>query len=200
MKDHLAAMRWGAGLLMGLAGGLLLASFALASGGGGEHGITEAKITDLIWRTVNFVVFAGILIKLVAKPAKQFFAQRASDISATLDDLAAQQAEAEEALKAAEARLAEVDGERAQIIKQFMAEGEAEKAKIIDKAEMVAARIKEMATMTINQATKQAAQELKQEVAQKAAEMAEGLLKKEITYTDQQQLVEEFLQKVVEKH
>lgn len=196
MKKQLVAMRWWAGLLMGLAGGLLLASVAMASGGE----ITEAKITDIIWRTVNFLVFAGILIKLVAKPAKQFFAQRAADIGATLDDLEAKKEAAAEALKAAEARLAEVDGERAQIIKQFMAEGEAEKAKIIEKAEMVASRIKEMAAMSINQATKQAAQELKLEVAQQAAEMAEGLLKKEITFTDQQQLVEEFLQKVVEKH
>uniref|UniRef100_A0A7V4LC40 ATP synthase subunit b n=1 Tax=Desulfobacca acetoxidans TaxID=60893 RepID=A0A7V4LC40_9BACT len=200
MKAHVAAMRWWVGIFLGLAGGLLLAGAALAAAGGGEHGMSEAKIQDLIWRTVNFLVFAGILIKLVAKPAKQFFAQRAQDISATFDELAAKKAEAEEALKAAEARLAAVEAERQQIIQQFVAEGEAEKAKILEKAKMVADRIKEMAAFSISQATKQAAQELKQEVAQQAVQMAEELLKKEITFTDQQQLVEEFLQKVVEKH
>jgi F-type H+-transporting ATPase subunit b len=200
MKARVAAMRWWAGLTVGLAGGLLLAGMAWAAGGGEHGGVSDAKVTDLIWRTVNFLVFAGILIKLVAKPAKQFFAQRAEDISATFEELTAKKAAAAEALKAAEARLAEVEAERQQIIQQFVAEGEAEKAKILEKAKMVADRIKEMAAFSISQATKQAAQELKQEVAQQAAQMAEEILRKEITFTDQQQLVEEFLQKVVEKH
>lgn len=199
MKEHLAAMRRWAGLLLGLALGLLLAGVALAAGGG-EHGVTEAKISELIWRTVNFLVFAGVLIKLVAKPAKQFFAQRASDISTTFEELEAKKAAAEEALKAAEVRLAEVAGERAQLIKQFIAEGEAEKAKILEKADMVAARIKEMATLSIAQETKKATQELKKEVAQQATQMAEELIKKQITSTDQDNLVEEYLQKVVAKH
>ena len=62
-------------------------------------------------------------------------------------------------MKAAEARLAEVAKERQSVIQQFMAEGEMEKAKILDKANLVAARIKEMAAFTIEQETKKAAQE-----------------------------------------
>jgi hypothetical protein len=61
----------------------------LASGGeaahGGGHGISESMKTDFIWRTVNFLVFAAILIKLVSKPAKAFFAKRASDIGETFE-------------------------------------------------------------------------------------------------------------------
>lgn len=200
MKEKLAALRWWAGLFLGLGLGLLVASVALAAGGGEAHGITPEKIQDFIWRSVNFLVFAGILIKLVTKPAKQFFAQRAQDISTSFEELEAKKAEATEALKAAEARLAQVADEREQLLQQFLAEGEAEKAKIIAKAEMVAARIKDMATLTIAQETKKATQELKKEVAEHATKLAEELIKKKITPTDQQQLVEEYLQKVVEKH
>ena len=205
MKEQSTTMRWWAGIFLGLGVSLLLTSLALASGGGeaahGEaHGITPAKINDFIWRTVNFLVFAGILIYLVAKPAKQFFAQRASDIGETFEDLEVKKAEAEAALLAAEERLAQVDAEREKLMEQFMAEGEAEKEKIIQKAEMVAARIKEMAALSIDQEIKKSAQELKKEVAEQATQMAEELIRKEITPTDQNKLVEEYLQKVVEKH
>jgi len=205
MKEQLTTMRWWAGIFLGLGISLLVTSLALAAGGGeaahGEaHGISPAKITDFIWRTVNFLVFAAILIKLVAKPAKQFFAQRASDIGETFEDLEVKKAEAEAALLAAEKRLALVGAEREKLMEQFLAEGEAEKDKIIQKAEMVAARIKEMAALSIDQETKKAAQELKKEVAEQATQMAEELIRKEITPTDHNKLVEEYLQKVVEKH
>ena len=204
MKEKLLPMRWLGMLPLVLGLGLVVTSVALASGGeaapGGGHGISPAKITDFIWRIVNFAVFAGILIYLVSKPAKAFFAKRSADIGTSLEELEAQKAAAEEALAAAEARLAQVGAEREKLMEQFLAEGEAEKAKIIEKAEMVATRIKEMAALSIVQETKKAAQELKQEVAEQAAQMAEELIKKQITPTDQEKLVEEYLQKVVEKH
>ena len=184
----------------GLGAGLLLAGVAAASEAAAGGGIAAEKIQELLWRTVNFVVFAAILIKLVAKPAKKFFAQRSQDVATTLEDLAAQQAASEAAVKAAEARLAEVAKERQKVIQQFVAEGEMEKAKILDKANQVAARIKEMAIMTIEQETKKAAQGLKEEVVGLATQMATDMIKEKATYTDQQGLVEEYLKKVVETH
>ncbi len=208
MRDRLTASQWWTGIFLGLGLLLLTISVVWASGGeaaheaahAGGHGITPEKIQDFIWRTFNFVVFAAILVKLAAKPAKTFFAQRSTDIEESLDDLEAKKAEAEAALQAAETRLAEVAGEREQLLKQFIAEGEAEKKKIIEKAELVAARIKDLAALSIEQETKKAAQSLKQEVAEQATQMAEALIKKEITSTDQTKLVEEYLHKVVEKH
>jgi len=185
---------WGLGVV------LLLAGVAGASEAGGHGGISAEKMQDLLWRTVNFVVFAAILIKLVAKPAKNFFAQRSQDVATTLDEMAAKQAEFEAAVAAAEARLAAVAKERENVIKQFMAEGEMEKAKILDKANQVAARIKDMAAFTIEQETKKAAQTLKEEVVALATQMATDMITEKSTYADQQGLVEEYLKKVVETH
>ncbi len=187
-------------IFLGLGSGLVLAAAALASEaahGGGHGGIDPAKMQDFIWRSVNFVVFAAILIKLVAKPAKAFFGKRAQDIATELEDLEAKKQAAITAVKEAEARLALVAEERARLIQQYVAEGELEKAKILEKAEAVAARIKEMAAMTINQETKRATQELRQEVAELSTKLAENLIKEKVTPTDQQQLVEEYLKKVV---
>ena len=194
--------QWSVGTLLSLGFSLVLAGVALASEAtqGGHGGIDSAKLTELLWRTVNFVVFAGILIKLVAKPAKNFFAQRSQDVAENLDDLEAKRAAAEAAVKAAEARLAEVAQERAAIIKQYLAEGELEKAKILDKANAVAERLKEMALVSIEQETKKAAQSLKEEVVDQATQLATDLIKKKATSADQQGLVEEYLKKVVKTH
>jgi F-type H+-transporting ATPase subunit b len=194
--------RWLVPLLTGAAW-MVLAGVALAAEAGGEHGgITPEKVRDLIFRTMNFVVFAGILIFLLTKklPVKNFFAERSAEIAQSLQALEDKKAGASQALEEAEARLAEVAVEREKIIQQFMEEGQVEKAKIIQKAEMVAARIKEMAALSIAQETKKAAQELKVEVATTATQLAEELIKKKMTPTDQQRLVDEYLEKVVEKH
>ncbi len=178
---------------------LLLAGVAAASEAA-HGGISAEKIQELLWRTVNFVVFAGILVYLLAKPAKKFFAKRSQDVATTLEEMAAKQAEFEAAVAAAEARLAAVAKERQGVIQQFIAEGEMEKAKILDKANLVAARIKEMAAFTIEQETKKAAQSLKEEVVGLATQMATDMIKEKATYADQQGLVEEYLKKVVETH
>jgi F-type H+-transporting ATPase subunit b len=194
--------QWLVALLAGAAW-LILAGVALgAEAAHDEHGITPAKIQDFIWRTVNFLVFASILGYLLIKkfPVKDFFAQRSQEIAQTLSELEAKKLAAQKALKEAEARLAEVAAERNQIIQHYMEEGQLEKAKIIEKAEMVASRIKDMAALSIAQETKKAVQGLKQEVANQATELAEKLIKEKITPADQQRLVDEYLEKVVEKH
>lgn len=186
-------------VLGSLGAGLLLAGVAQASEAA-HGGVTPEKMSELLWRTVNFVVFAAILVYLLAKPAKKFFAQRTQDVAASLEEMAARQAEFEAAVKAAEERLAAVAKERQNVIQQFVAEGEMEKAKILDKANLVAARIKEMAAFTIEQETKKAAQGLKEEVVGLATQMATDMIKEKATYADQQGLVEEYLKKVVETH
>jgi len=191
--QRIGAAFWGLGAV------LLLAGVAAASEAA-HGGVTPEKMSELLWRTVNFVVFAAILIYLLAKPAKKFFAQRSQDVANNLEEMAAKQAEFEAAVAAAEARLAEVAKERQSVIQQFMAEGEMEKAKILDKANLVAARIKEMAAFTIEQETKKAAQSLKEEVVGLATQMATDMIKEKATYADQQGLVEEYLKKVVETH
>lgn len=186
-------------IFLGLGSCLALAGAAMAAEAA-HGGVTPEKIQDMIWRTVNFLVFAAILIKLVAKPAKNFFAQRSQGIATTLEDLEAQKAAVEAALKEAEARLEAVAQERELIIQQYLSEGEVERGKILDKANLVAERIKEMARLSIQQETKKAAQSLKEEVVDLATSLATDLIKEKATYADQQGLVKEYLKKVVTTH
>ncbi len=58
---------------------LVMASCALASSGSGEGG------TDIVERTINFLIFIGILYYLLAEPIKGFFTGRTADIAAELE-------------------------------------------------------------------------------------------------------------------
>lgn len=52
---------------------LMMSTYALASGGEGS--------TDIVQRTVNFVLFAALVWYLVAEPVKSFFASRTQGIA-----------------------------------------------------------------------------------------------------------------------
>ncbi|MEA2091465.1 MAG: F0F1 ATP synthase subunit B [Campylobacterota bacterium] len=53
----------------------MLSTYALASGG------SEGGGTDIIQRTVNFLLFAGLIWYLIAEPVKNYFAARSQSIA-----------------------------------------------------------------------------------------------------------------------
>ena len=121
--ENRTGKRWSLATLISLGLTLLLVGVAVASEaahGGGHEGLSPAKITDFTWRSVNFLVFAGLLIFLLVKKVnvKAVFAKRSEEIAQTLEDLENKKAAAAAALKEMEARLAEVAKEREAIIKQ----------------------------------------------------------------------------------
>jgi len=83
--------------LMLLLGGTLL----MASGGHAEGG------SDILPRTVNFLIFAAILYYLVAEPVKNFFKNRSASIAAQLEEVQVKLKQAKEEKQKAEAELAE---------------------------------------------------------------------------------------------
>lgn len=55
---------------------LMISTYALASGGS-----AEGAGTDIVQRTVNFVLFAGLVWYLVAEPVKSYFVSRSQAIA-----------------------------------------------------------------------------------------------------------------------
>lgn len=60
----------------------LLAATTLSASGGGEH-----AGTDILPRTINFLIFAGILWYLLATPLRNFFSGRSKEIAERLDSV-----------------------------------------------------------------------------------------------------------------
>ena len=174
---------------------VLSASTAAASG----DGVSDNQLWDLLYRIINFAVLAGILIFLLKKPFKSGLKGRSKAIADELKDLESKRDEARRAYAMMERRLLDIEKEREDVLARFKEDGEREKKKILDDAQLLAERIKGQAQHTIEHETKLAKAELRREVAEMSAEVAEKLVREKITQKDQSRLVDEYLDKVGQK-
>jgi len=170
--------------------------FASSGGGHGEGGGMD-KTKDLIWRTMNFVVLAGALFFLLRKPLAQGLEARRQGIRDQLDDLEQQKADAHKQLAEYKTRLAQLDKEIGKIVAEYVKDGEAAKAKILEEAKVAAEKLQTQAKKNIEHEFQKARQELKAEMSNQAVSMAEALIKKSINDDDQKRIVDEYLTKVV---
>ncbi len=170
---------------------------ALASAGGGHGESSFDKGKDLIWRTMNFVVLAGVLIYLLKKPVANGLASRRQGIKDELDDLDKRKQAAEDELRQYQEKLSRLDKEIEKIVADYIKEGEAAKEKIIEEAKASAEKLQQQAKKNIEHEFEKARQELKADMADQAVAMAEELVKKNIKDEDQERIVTEYLEKVV---
>jgi F-type H+-transporting ATPase subunit b len=99
-----------------LVGLITITSFAFASSGAAEHG------TDIVQRTVNFILFAGLLWYLLAKPVKEFFTGRSESISNELQAVQNKLNESVERKKEALAKVSEAEKQAADILEAMKKE------------------------------------------------------------------------------
>ena len=159
-------------------------------------GLPTAKWWDLLWRTLNFAVLLIVLIKVLAKPIANVLHARQQSIKEQFTDLEERKAEADNAYKTYEEKLASIDQEISDIIQSAIAQGEAEKERIISDANRAAEDIKRQAEMAIQHELAEAKLKLREEVANQAVVMAEELINKNLQDADQVKLIEDSLAKV----
>ncbi len=173
-------------------------AFVFASEGGG-HGDAEAKgwVKTDTYRVMNFAVLAIGLFLILKKPAASALSGRIQEIKEELEDLEEKKAAAEAKLVEYDAKMAELDGEAKTILDEYVKQGEAAKARILEEAEAAAEKLKEQASKNIESEFLQAKADLKAEIVEKALAKAEAIIKEKINSEDQERLVDEYLQKVV---
>jgi F-type H+-transporting ATPase subunit b len=148
---------------------------------------------------MNFAVLAIALFFLLRKPASQFLNDRIQNIREQLKELESKKVAAEKTLAEYEERLATLSSESEKIIEQYKQQGMALRDKILEEAAAAADKLEDQARRTIDHEFKQARHQLEAEVLEKAIAKAEEILKKNITDQDQDNLVDEYLTKVVTK-
>ena len=171
---------------------------ALASEGGG-HG--DGKMADLFYRFLNFALLVIILF-IVAKKTSltDFFTTRRKEIETRLEELQKERDEAEKRFKELEQELKDFETTREEVLERYRAEGEAEKEMIISQAEERASHILKQVDLTIEAEVKAARDRLREEIAAMAAGKAEEIIKREITDSDQDHLVDEFIERMEKLH
>ena len=178
---------------------LSIATFTFASSaptGPTFLGVSTTKWWDLLWRVMNFAVLLIVLIKVLSKPIANGLRARQQSIREQFTDLEERKAEADSAYQTYEEKLESIDQEIKDIIQSAVAQGEAEKERIIEEANRAAEDIKRQAEMAIQHELAEAKLKLREEVANQAVVMAEELIRKNLQEADQVKLIEDYLAKV----
>ncbi len=180
----------------------ILYGLGFASEGGGHGGTDESqRLWDLGARFLNFALLVIILFVVIKKSGvKDFFSARREEISKKFEDLKEERDTAEGRYRELEAELKAFETKKKEIIQQFEAEGIAEKERIIAEAEERAKQILEQAGLTIQQEIQAAKDRLTAEMVGAAAQRAQRIIEKEIKDSDQDQLVNEFIERVEKLH
>ena len=172
--------------------------FASSGGGHGEEGAApKGWVATDTYRVMNFTVLAVGLFFLLKKPLSQALNARIKGIKSQLEELEAKKKEAENKLVEYNEKLSKLDGEAKTIVEEYIRQGEEARARIIKEAEATAVKLEEQAQRHIEHEFNQAKKELQEEIIQKALVKAEEIIKAKITDDDQDQLVDEYLEKVV---
>jgi F-type H+-transporting ATPase subunit b len=188
------------GVLMTAVTLILMATAVYASGGGGGHEGEGENWKNLAWRMLNFIVMIWFLWWLLAQKLRDFFKGRREGIKTSLEEAAAAKAEAEKKFAEYSAKLDKATEEIDNISEMIKAQGLAEKEKIIEDAKLAAEKMKEDTQARIEQEVKKARSDLRTEAVQLSVQMAEEILRKNMTPKDHDNMVADYLDKVVIKH
>lgn len=168
---------------------LLASSSALAAGGHGE-GVPWKTI---FWQVFNLTILFSGIIYLVAKPLRDFFAQRRAEYLET-------EKKSQSARKAAELQFSEVQQklthlEATREESYARAEGEAAdmKKQLVRDANDLAVRIKAEAEATVRMEVLRAQLELRSEFVRESVQTARTVLQKDIGSQDHQRLQDQFV-------
>jgi F-type H+-transporting ATPase subunit b len=164
-----------------------------------SEGETKSKgwVATDTYKVMNFGVLAIGLFLLMRKPVSQALNSRISGIKEQLSELEEKKQAAEKQLAEYTEKFSSLEQETEKLIEDYIRQGNAAKARIIDEAKKSAEKLEEQARRNIDHEFKQAKLELQQEILEKALEKSEEILKDKITAKDEEKLVDEYLDKVV---
>lgn len=125
---------------------------------------SEGAETDIIQRTVNFVIFAGILWYLLADKIKAFFANRSLDIQAELDKVQDTLKESQARVDEAALKLQEAKKLAVEIISGANAEIDSIKSKVAQTVDNEIAHLNKSFDEKIKLETRKAKKEVVQNI------------------------------------
>ena len=157
-----------------------------------EGGAANERVNE-IFKWINFAIVAGLLVWVFGKLLPPKFRSNADKISSAITKATAARSEADRQLHEAEAKLANLQKEVAELraFAQREAAGEAERIRALTQSD--AQKISLAAKAEIEAAERAARLELKAIAAKLAMDGAESLLAKQLTPQAQESLVSAFV-------
>ncbi|HEY6064823.1 MAG TPA: ATP synthase F0 subunit B [Thermoanaerobaculia bacterium] len=164
-----------------------------------EHASTFLGLPLWLWQLANLAAFLGVLLYFVARPLAAMFRNRQLAVEERLREAKAQRAEAQRLAGEVRDRMARLDEEIAEIHARGVAEGEAERAALTEKADLEVERVRREAEQEIGRHLAAAKLELRRTAAHLTAGAAREMLSAQITEEDRRRLLEEGVSRLAEK-
>jgi F-type H+-transporting ATPase subunit b len=169
---------------------LLLTLLALPAHASDE---SASVMKAFVLPAVNLILLIAVLVYFARKPLRAYFDKRRSQIQNELQTAADQLSTAETTYANWQRRMIDLDGELEGIRTTSRQRAEAERERIIADARATAERIRRDATAAIELELRRAREVLREEAAQLAIELAGERLTREVTDTDRDRLIDEFI-------
>ncbi len=154
-------------------------------------------LKDFLWRILNIAVLMWVLIKFAGKPVREFFANRSETLRKGVQEAQEAKAEAERIFTEYQAKLDGLEGELKAMEAKASLEAEREQERMRQETESLVAKLKQQARQMADQEVATAQRSLRNEAAKLAVEVAERLVKENVSDSDRQRMVENYLEKVV---
>ena len=170
---------------------LLTVTQAWASAAEGEP---NALSINQIWFPLgNFLIFVWILKRFALPLVRDFLRSRREEIVTAVQQATESKRRAESVIEEYKSRLARLDQEIQSIQVSLSAEGERQKARLVEEAQALAKKMLQDAHFLADQEIKIARQKIREEMASLAEATARELVQSHMTAADRLRLADEFL-------
>jgi F0F1-type ATP synthase membrane subunit b/b' len=158
----------------------------------GHEGGHAPSIADLIFPTINFLLFVYLLRRVGGGAVRDTLVRRRDEIVSALRAAAKAKEDAGSAYEEARSQLAGLPREATQLREEMREAGEVERARRLKTATEVAARISSDARQVADQEVRAARLALREETVRAAVEQTLALLRRQIKSGDQERFLGEF--------
>ena len=156
-----------------------------------EHASAFLGLPLWIWQLVNLAAFLAVLLYFVARPVAAMFRNRQLAVEERLREAKALRAEAERLGAEVHERMARLDSEIEEVRARGVADGEAERAALSEKADLEVERVRRESEQEIGRHLAAARLELRRTAADLTARAARETLSAQITDEDRRRLLQE---------
>lgn len=148
------------------------------------------------WKFLNLAIFVYIIYRLLKRPLSSAFIARREAIRADIIKAEEKRQAALAQLTTTEAKLASLENDKTQAIREAEAEAKAERERIEREAALEANRLKSQASNEIERKSQQVRAELRRFSAEESIRLAEEKLKSQMTADTDARLVKASLQSI----
>ena len=151
------------------------------------------SLTEFIFYLINFLILVGALGKFLYKPFLELMDNRKQSIQDALDNAEMINRRADEKMQNYNKRIARVEEEGREIIREAKQKADMQAAAIIEEANSKATDIILKAEQSIEREKEKAMEEMRQEIAALAILVAEKIVEQEIQRVGQEAIVDEVI-------